>query len=80
MTFNAGSKFLSSVTGCSPSQNHWGDASCVYTRDPFVAVQKLVEERTEGRQFGFVGEARVNVLLLNIALDSAFTPLSRTLP
>ena len=33
------------------------------------AVQKLVESRIEGRQFGFLGERRVNVLLLNLALD-----------
>ncbi len=39
--------------------------------DP-AAVQRLVEAQTEGRQFGFFGEPRVNVLLLNIALDSAF--------
>jgi potassium-transporting ATPase KdpC subunit len=36
------------------------------------AIQALVAAHTTGRQFGFLGEARVNVLLLNIALDSAF--------
>jgi K+-transporting ATPase ATPase C chain len=37
-----------------------------------TAVHALVEGRIEGRQFGFFGEPRVNVLMLNIALDSAF--------
>ena len=44
--------------------------------DP-VAVRRLVEARTEGRQFGVFGEPRVNVLLLNIAVDSAF-PMVKT--
>jgi K+-transporting ATPase ATPase C chain len=32
-------------------------------------VRSLVDEYTQGRQFGFLGEARVNILELNLALD-----------
>ena len=37
---------------------------------PVSEVQALVARCTRGRQFGVLGEPRVNVLQLNLALDA----------
>ncbi len=45
-------------------------------------VRQIVAAHTEGRQFGFLGEARVNVLELNVDLDNRkpMPATSRTKP
>ena len=39
-----------------------------------AVVNQTLEARTEARTFGFLGEPRVNVLLVNLDLDARFGP------
>lgn len=39
---------------------------------PLEAVSALIEKQIEAPQWGLLGQARVNVLLLNLALDQTF--------
>ena len=43
-------------------------------------IRQLVAAHTSGRQFGFLGELRVNVLELNLDLDGRFPPWPGRLP
>ena len=55
----------------SPAAARWQVPRVARARglDP-AAVEALLARNTEGRQWGVLGEARVNVLALNLALDA----------
>ena len=54
----------------SPAAAQWQAGRVARLRGLSVdRVNALIAENTEGRQWGFLGEARVNVLQLNLALD-----------
>jgi len=54
----------------SPESARWQAARVARARNAdLIRVLALIDAHTEGRQFGLLGEPRVNVLLLNLALD-----------
>jgi len=65
---------MASASGLDPHislKNAWIQASRVAKARGLTeaAVRKEIETCTEGRTIGILGEPRVNVLLLNLALD-----------
>ncbi len=54
----------------SPAAAHYQAARVARARNlPFAQVEALVRKHEQGRWLGFIGERRINVLELNLALD-----------
>jgi K+-transporting ATPase ATPase C chain len=65
----------------SPQAALWQTSRVAHARGVAVErVRQLVDDLTEGRQLGFLGEPRVNVLTLNIALDRQFGEPTKVAP
>jgi K+-transporting ATPase ATPase C chain len=57
----------------SPGAASWQAPRVARTRGLAVErVRQIIDDLSEGRQLGFLGEPRVNVLALNMALDRQF--------
>lgn len=65
----------------SPDAARWQAARVASARIVSVSeIEGLVAQRTEARTLGFLGEPRVNVLLLNLDLDGRFGSPATTAP